>query len=157
MEINRAPDGKAETEDKSMNRINRTVFAIEETLFAAANALSGRLKFLRKSLDDGAKRYVAIALERAAEGDAEGALSAYERALSCAPEDREILKNAGQLAYDNGRFADASRFFRRAMNLDYTDQRALKGLAFALHAEGNKDEAVYRYFRYLDMNGDDYD
>jgi tetratricopeptide (TPR) repeat protein len=157
MEIDRAQNGEAEAEDQSMSRINRIAFAVEDTLFAAANALSGRLRPLRKSLNESASRYVAIARQRAAEGDSDAALVAYERALSRSPEDREILKDAGQFAYETRHYAEATKFFRQAMNLDYTDQRALKGLAFALHAEGNKDEAVYRYFRYLDMNRDDYD
>lgn len=136
---------------------NRAVFAIENTLFAVANTLSGRLRFLRKILDDGSARYVAIARKGAAEGDSDGALTAYDRALSRNPDNREVLKDAGQLAYDTRRYADATRFFRRALDLDYSDQRALRGLAFALHADGNKDEAVYRYFRYLDTNRNDYD
>lgn len=98
-----------------------------------------------------------VAQARASAGDVDGALFAYERAFNRSPGNGSLLKEAGQLAYETKRYSDATRFFRRALSLDYNDQRALRGLAFALHADGSRDEAVYRYFRYLDTNRDDYD
>jgi len=137
---------------------DRLLLRLEAPFFAAAN-FTAMLFFsrLRKALDEAAHEHIKAALEYTASGDHERALIEYERALVRSPDDSSILMDAGQLAQEMHRYPQAIRWFRRALELQYQNSRALKGLAFALHATGEIDEAIYRYYRYLDANRDDYD
>lgn len=130
---------------------------LDNALFAVANRLTELLPPLRDVLKRASERYVKVAQACAEHGDLIDALENYEKAIRRWPNDPLTLEDAGWVAFDSGRFAEAERFFRRALLLNYDDQRALGGLAFALHANGQTDEAIYRYLRYLDGNPTDYD
>jgi tetratricopeptide (TPR) repeat protein len=69
----------------------------------------------------------------------------------------ENLYNSGRTYYDKNDLVKAEDFFRKALVLDFSYSKALKGLGFTLHRLGKIDEAIYFYLRYLDAQPDDVD
>src|SRR5438874_4224546 len=130
---------------------------VERGLFAVANRLARIFTFLRKDLDAAAERYATTAREQHENGSLADALESYNRALVRSPHNKEFLTDAAEACYGLGDFAQAEKLFGLALKEDYFDGRALKGMAYALHADGNVDHAVYFYFRYLDIVKNDYD
>jgi len=104
-----------------------------------------------------AARYVELAKASSKNGDSASVVTNYEKAMVRAPNDIVLLRRAGRACYERGQYDAAERFFRRALQIEYFDNDAVKWLAFTLHAGSKLDDAVYYYFRYLDMVRDDYD
>jgi tetratricopeptide (TPR) repeat protein len=137
--------------------MKRQILLLEKPLFGVANAVAGSISPVRRSLDQAASELAKKARALALLGFQERAFIEYQRALARSPNDRAILMDAGQFAHEARLFPEAIRLFRKALDLSYRDPRAMRGLAFALHANGEIDEATYRYYRYLDANPLDYD
>ena len=139
----------ATVDDSVISRIERGIYTV-------LNQLAGVLRFLRKDLDAAAERYAVAAREQHEKGEFHEALASYKKALIRSRK-KEYLVDAGEICYALGEYDDAEKFFTLALKLDYFDSRALKGMAYALHAAGNIDHAVYFYFKYLDIQKNDYD
>ncbi len=85
------------------------------------------------------------------------AIRYLQKAIDYAPRDPSFYCDLGQIYYGLGQFPDAEKQFKKALKYDYSDLRALKGLAYTLHARKNLSEAVYVYLRYLQDNEKDAD
>jgi Tfp pilus assembly protein PilF len=74
--------------------------------------------------------------------DVDGAVSHLERAVEIAPQYSIAWNNLGTIAYQSRRFADAERYFRRALEQDRTAFEPLVNLGGVLLTVGKLDEAL---------------
>jgi len=79
------------------------------------------------------------------------ALDAYAKAAEMEPNRAEPIAGRGLALLDLGRTASAIAAFQQALKLNPREGLALMGLAEAYRAEGNKDEAITYYEKYLDV------
>jgi predicted Zn finger-like uncharacterized protein len=79
------------------------------------------------------------------------ALVAYDAALNLKPEDVEALTGKGQCLMDMGAYPAASALFERALAVHPRFGDALIGLAEAHKFQGNRNEALTYYKKYLDL------
>jgi tetratricopeptide (TPR) repeat protein len=77
------------------------------------------------------------------------ALDAYAKAAKVEPARAEPFAGRGLALLDLGKTAMAIAAFDRALKIDPRQGLALMGLAEAYRAEGNKDQAIRYYQRYL--------
>ncbi len=82
-------------------------------------------------------------------GDAAAARSTAQKI------EAEAAYNVGKTALDHGRFDVALRCYRKTVELDPEHEDAIWGLAQASHANGDREEAIAWYRRYLARNPDD--
>lgn len=80
--------------------------------------------------------------QRARDGDVEGALAAFDRAIERSPDYVPLRWRRGQLLLDRGDEAGAEAAFRVAVNLAPDDATAATGLARVCLATGRAEEAV---------------
>lgn len=80
-----------------------------------------------------------IARRLEADGDLPAALDAYQRALTAAPDDLDLLDDLGRLALAMELAEVAEAFFRHALSLDPERLPAIDGLARALAAQGRAE------------------
>jgi tetratricopeptide (TPR) repeat protein len=96
----------------------------------------------------------ALALDDAGRGDLDAALRLYDRQIAARPdgdEKRELLLGKSSLATSRGRFADAIAAAKQAVSLSGKDnQEALRALAEAYAASGDKKQALLYYKKMLD-------
>jgi Flp pilus assembly protein TadD len=91
----------------------------------------------------------ALALER--QGDFDAALTSYQLALRDQPNDHRVLQNLG-IAYSKaGRWEDAVRCYRRALDLQPQLAGAHYGLAFLLLRRGDRPGAERHLQRFLEQ------
>jgi Flp pilus assembly protein TadD len=91
----------------------------------------------------------ALALER--QGDFDAALTSYQLALRDQPNDYRVLQNLG-IAYSKaGRWDDAVRCYRRALDLQPQLAGAHYGLAFLLLRRGDRPGAERHLLRFLEQ------
>ena len=102
-----------------------------------------------------AQRYADFAADARAGGDFAQAESYYVSALDWKPRDPGLRAALGMVYYDNRKLEEAFRQFKRALDLDYQYEVALKGMAFTLHQKGDLSDAMYYYRRYLARNPKD--
>ena len=79
------------------------------------------------------------------------ALDAYAKAAEMEPNRAEPLAGRGLALLDLGRTASAIAAFQQALKLNPREGLALMGLAEAYRAEGNKEEAITYYEKYLEV------
>ena len=84
--------------------------------------------------------------------DWRGAAASYTRALELAPGDAAVLRRAGVLAANLGRFDEAIGLYRRAIEQDPLGAGAYHNLANALHATGRFAEAEQAYRKVLELS-----
>src|ERR1700712_5607105 len=89
----------------------------------------------------------ALALER--QGDYDAALTSYRLALRDRPSDARILQNMAIAFSKTGRFEDALRCYRRALDLDPELSGAHYGLAFLLLKRGDATAAEEHLMAFL--------
>jgi predicted Zn finger-like uncharacterized protein len=82
------------------------------------------------------------------------ALDAYAKAAELEPGRPEPLAGRGLALLDLGKTATAIAALQQALKIDPRYGLALMGLAEAYRAEGNKDEAIRYYEKYLDVHPD---
>ena len=82
------------------------------------------------------------------------AIEQLEKAIQLEPENPELFSTLAQIFYEQARLKDAERLFRKALELDYSHQRSLKGLGFICQQRGEDEEAIYYYYRCLDVAED---
>ena len=82
----------------------------------------------------------ALALER--QGDYEAALTSYRLALRDHPTDLRVLQNMAIAYTKTNRVDEAIRFYRKALDIDYSLAGAHYGIAFLLLKRGENDVAV---------------
>jgi Flp pilus assembly protein TadD len=90
----------------------------------------------------------ALALER--QGDYEAALTSYRLALRDQPNDPKILQNMAIAFTRIGRVDEATRCYRRALELDPELSGAHYGLAFLLLKRGDNSGAERHLTAFLD-------
>jgi tetratricopeptide (TPR) repeat protein len=71
------------------------------------------------------------------------------------PELAEMECDMGDVEYDAREFASAELHFRKALEYDIDNPRALRGLGSALQEQGKDSEAVYFYLRFLEHDESD--
>ena len=99
--------------------------------FAAANAA--------QSIDPNiAEAYCATARRIEERGDLDGALAEIETALRIDPESHEVNKEAGRLTFRQRRFAEAARYYEKAVELMESDFHAWAMLVSCYHATDNE-------------------
>ena len=92
--------------------------------------------------------YSRVSYARELLGDSPGAVEAMEAARNVAGTPADIAWTSfqlGELAFNDGRIADAAREYRRGSQADETFVENLAGLAKVAWARGNRDEAIERY------------
>jgi tetratricopeptide (TPR) repeat protein len=82
----------------------------------------------------------ALALER--QGDYEAALTSYRLALRDHPTDLRVLQNMAIAYTKTNRVDEAIRFYRKALDIDYSLAGAHYGIAFLLLKRGENEVAV---------------
>ncbi len=83
-----------------------------------------------------------VALERK---DPAGAIQAYQRAVAADPALLDARINLGWLLHEAGRFAEAERTYRDAIEVCGNDPMLLYNLGVLLHDTNRKDEAIEAY------------
>jgi len=91
----------------------------------------------------------------AAEGDLEGALSLYRKALALDPQSPYALLNAAQIAAKLNQVKDAEAWFRQALALDTNSLDASLGLGLLLASAGRYQEAKELFLRLIETNRED--
>ncbi len=104
-----------------------------------------------------ADHYGRSALDLYLKGEVNAAILSYTKALNWSPEDAYLHSALGQVYYEQEKYANAIKEFRKALEHDYYNHRALKGLALSLHITGDQLDAIYVYLRALDVVPDDLD
>ena len=97
----------------------------------------------------------ALALESYRGGDLTLAETHYQEALLWQPDDAELHSALGQVYYEHSQPAEAEQQFRKALDCNYGNLRALKGLGILLQEQGGFSEAMYLYLRYLELEPKD--
>jgi predicted Zn finger-like uncharacterized protein len=89
---------------------------------------------------------------KAENGDCAAAMPLYERALDVRPGGVEALTGLGYCHLDRKEFARAQASFRAALGISPRFGDAIIGLAEAYRFQGQNDQALEQYKRYLDTN-----
>ena len=84
--------------------------------------------------------------------DWRGAAASYARALELAPGNAAVLRRAGLLATNLGRFDEAMGLYRRAIEQDPVNPGAYYSLGSALDAAGHVAEAEQAYRKALELS-----
>ncbi len=79
-----------------------------------------------------------VAMIRAASGDREGALRAFDQALAFAPRDAAIMNDKASTLNELGRTAEAGELYERALAIDTGSATVKANLAWALMQEGRQ-------------------
>jgi len=82
------------------------------------------------------------------------AIAAVEHVLDLDPNNLEAIRTRGNIAYDNGDYAEADKHFSRYLELDSTDPGVRTDLASAKLFEGQTSEARQMYEAVLEKNPD---
>jgi tetratricopeptide (TPR) repeat protein len=86
------------------------------------------------------------------EGDTDGALEAYRRALELEPDLPEIHLNLGRLLHEKGELAAAESHYRQAVELDPDEPVSVFDLGVALQDQERFDEAAAVYEQALALD-----
>jgi tetratricopeptide (TPR) repeat protein len=90
----------------------------------------------------------ALALER--QGDYEAALTSYRLALRDHPADPRVLQNMAIAFTKTNRLEEAIRYYRKALEVDYSLAGAHYGLAFLLMRRGERAAAAQHLRAFLE-------
>jgi tetratricopeptide (TPR) repeat protein len=99
------------------------------------------------SIPDRARKEYAEAQKRLARHDIEGAIQRLQRGVEIAPQFSAAWNNLGTIAYQTKAYADAEKYFRRALREDPAAYEPLVNLGGVLLTVGKSDEA-YNYNLY---------
>jgi len=116
---------------------------------------SNWIRPLATFLDNIAQRYAAHALESYAGGNLNQAASYYQEAIVWQPHDGNLHCALGQVYFEQARTEQAEKQFRKALDYEYQNLRALKGLGLVLQQKGDLAAAMYLYLRYLELDPKD--
>jgi tetratricopeptide (TPR) repeat protein len=94
---------------------------------------------------DEAEDWYQTGCQREDEGDADGAIAAYKRALQRDPEHVDAHINAGRLLHERRETAQAVRHYQRALALRGDDAIAAFNLGVALEDQERHDEVIAAY------------
>ena len=102
-----------------------------------------------------AQRYAAHALESYVGGNLNQAASYYQKAIEWRPHDGNLHCSLGQVYLEQARTDEAEKEFRKALDYEYQNMRALKGLGVVLQEKDDLSGAMYLYLRYLELDPKD--
>lgn len=88
-------------------------------------------------------------------GEAEEALSYFQRALALAPENPIILNNMGNALLNLNRFDAAQEAYQQAIAANLNYLKPYRNLALLYQLQGKNNEAIAAYLKYLDLAPDD--
>ncbi len=86
------------------------------------------------------------------EGDFQGAIECYERAIAIEPNNAIGYSNLGVIKQQLGEFAEAIAYYRQALEIDPNLAETLSNLGSALADAGETAEAIATYDRALSLN-----
>lgn len=112
--------------------------ATREELARAADTYRAQLRIDPNNAD----LQAALGETLEAQGDAAGAMAAYERGLKGSGDTHRALIDRGQLLVRQGRFDDGRRDFNRALSRDSKDVEALTARGHSWVAEGKSKKAA---------------
>ncbi|HJP92147.1 MAG TPA: tetratricopeptide repeat protein [Pyrinomonadaceae bacterium] len=98
------------------------------------------------------QRYAAKALESYMQGNLQAAAADYCEAIQWQPDDATLHSDLGQVYLEDGKIDEAETEFEKALERDYKNLRALKGLGSLLQDKGDSARAMYLYLRYLETD-----
>ena len=124
--------------DHEEARLGLAIVLLQCQTFAEA---AGHLEYLRKCQPDNLHIQVGLAECRRGLGKGAEALRLVESVLARRPEYPQALALRGQLALDQGQFAAAEDYLRRAVELNPRDQRTRYNLILCLNRNGKFAEA----------------
>ena len=102
--------------------------------------------------EDNAEALMGVARTAEAEGDAQTALSLYQKAAQAAPGDIEPLLAAGRLAAANGQHNEAARAYQLAVQAQPNNLEARYGLGRALAAQDLPNAALKHFEAMLQVD-----
>jgi len=85
------------------------------------------------------------------EGRPQEASAFYSRAAEAFPQDKEVVAAAGDVPYQEGRFAEALPWFERAVDLDPSWEPALSNLVWTLAALDRASDAAQRAAQWAEL------
>jgi tetratricopeptide (TPR) repeat protein len=97
------------------------------------------------------QKYAAVGLENYLQQDLASAAVNYQEAIVLRPHDPTLQSALGQVYYGQGKVEEAEKQFRKALEYDYRNLRALKGLGILLQEKDDLVDAMYLYLRYLEV------
>lgn len=101
-----------------------------------------------------AEAHVGFGDARAAKGEIDAAIVAYQRALSFNPVNARVYMSLGKIYYgEKGLYYEAVNAYKRAIELDTTSVEARMGLGEVFEDKGLYREAIEEYRRVIDMDG----
>lgn len=107
------------------------------------------------SLRDEAVAYRVAGYERQQQGDAEGALAAYQKAAALDPTYPTPYNDAGILLEGMGRLEEAKRAYEQALAIDPNYVEAHSNLAMACEQLGEKEKAIYHWLKRYQLGSPD--
>ena len=105
-------------------------------------------------LDDELASHLARGTELLAQGDADQARAALERALELGPKDAKVLSLLGQACYRQGQFDDAAIAWQRLVDENPVEPAARVNLGLAFLKAKHHEEARRQLEIALDLNPD---
>ncbi|MBI1848447.1 MAG: tetratricopeptide repeat protein, partial [Candidatus Rokubacteria bacterium] len=97
--------------------------------------------------------HVGLGEAKAAKGDVDGAIAAYQRALSFNPVNARVYISLGKIYYEEkGLFFEAVNSYKRAIDLDPTSIEARMGLGETDEDKGLYREAIEEYKRVIALD-----
>lgn len=107
------------------------------------------------SIPDRARKEYSEAQKNLSRRDVSGAIAHLERAVEIAPQFADAWNNLGTIAYQSSRFADAEKYFRKALEQDDRAFAPLVNLGGVLLTLGKLDEALeYNLYAVLSRPND---
>jgi tetratricopeptide (TPR) repeat protein len=89
------------------------------------------------------------------QGDLKAAEADYCEALHWQPDDPKFHSDLGQVYLELDKVEEAEKQFQKALEYDYKNLRALKGLGSLRQEQGDSARAMYLYLRYLEIEPKD--
>ncbi len=101
-----------------------------------------------------AEAHVGLGDARAAKGDVDGAITAYQKALVFNPANARVFMSLGKIYYgEKGLYYEAVNAYKRAIDLDSTSVDARMGLGEVYEDKGLYKEAIGEYRRVVELDG----
>lgn len=101
-----------------------------------------------------ADAHVGLGDARAAKGDIDGAIGAYQKALVFNPVNARVYMSLGKIYYgEKSLYYEAVNAYKRAIDLDPTSVDARMGLGEVYEDKGLYKEAIEEYRRVIDLDG----